>query len=181
MELKRHFVYQIDYQHWANQELFGALDRLDEEARKSTQPLFFGSVHNNLDHLAYFYHKWFVRLRGDAWLPAYSGTLCPDWPVLKSRMQLEIRELQRWLAMQPDSFFDGPLNYMRSAGDEGKILWVRDALTHLLVYSSLERGRVSSIGSLLGAPLPEMHYHIYRREMGEHLEHLRQAESGRGE
>ena len=29
MDFKQQFIYQIDYQHWANYALFNALDRLD--------------------------------------------------------------------------------------------------------------------------------------------------------
>ena len=29
MDFKQQFIYQIDYQHWANDALFNALDRLD--------------------------------------------------------------------------------------------------------------------------------------------------------
>jgi len=33
VDFKQYFVYQTDYQHWANDILFSALGRLNDEAR----------------------------------------------------------------------------------------------------------------------------------------------------
>ncbi|MCZ7654662.1 MAG: hypothetical protein M5R42_10885 [Rhodocyclaceae bacterium] len=38
---KQYFIYQADYQHWANEALFACLDRLDARALSEPQGLFF--------------------------------------------------------------------------------------------------------------------------------------------
>lgn len=172
MSFKQHFLYLADYEHWANNMLFGALDRLDAEARHAQQPLHFGTLHGSVDHLAFFYRKWFARLRNEAPPAAYNGTLYLDWHELKHHMRLDIRAMQRWLQQQPESFFDQRLDYQRSLSQEQKSLWVRDVLTHVLVFAAMERGRLSTVGSSLGAPLTDMSYNAYRFEMGEHVDHL---------
>lgn len=175
MSFKQYFLYQTDYQHWANDVLFNALDRLDDDARKSGQKLFFGSIHGSVDHLLFFFRKWEARLKGEQHVEEYGRMLHPDWRELKNALRQEIRAMQRWLECQPDSFFDGKLEYRRTSSGEPGSVWVRDALTHVMTYAALERGHVSAVGSMLGAPFPDMSYYTYRREMGEHLENLRKA------
>jgi uncharacterized damage-inducible protein DinB len=175
MSFKQHFLYQTDYQHWANDVLFNALDRLDDEVRHSKQKLFFVSIHGSVDHLLFFYRKWNSRLKGVQQAASYNDVLHADWRELKNAMRQEIRDLQRWLEHQPETFLDGKLAYRRTLSQEQESIWVRDALTHIFTYASLERGHISAAGSLLGAPFPDMAYYTYRREMGEHLENMRKV------
>ncbi|MCX7627332.1 MAG: hypothetical protein N2Z69_02825 [Methylophilaceae bacterium] len=175
MSFKQYFLYQADYQHWANDVLFNALDRLDDPARNSNQKLFFGSIHGSLDHLLFFFRKWDARLKGEAHAEVYTPVLHADWRELKNALRQELRAMQRWLGSQPESFFDGKLEYRRTRSDEPQSIWVRDALTHVFTYAALERGHISAVGSGLGAPFPDMSYYTYRREMGEHLENLRKG------
>ncbi len=175
MSFKQYFLYQTDYQHWADDVLFNALDRLDDESRKEERKLFFGSIHGTLDHLLFFLRKWNARLKGEQYAEGYSAVLLSDWRELKNALRQEIRDMQRWLEQQPEEFFDGRLTYRRTLSHEEKGVWVRDALTHVFTYAALERGHVSAAGSALGAPYPDMGYYTYRLEMGEHLENLRRA------
>lgn len=176
MDFKQYFLYQTDYQHWANNALFNALDRLDQEARTSPQKMPFETLHNSVDHLAYFYVKWFARLKGEQQAPTYTGTVHPDWRELKNDMRQSIRALQRWLEHQPHEFFDQPLRYRRTLSQAENAIWVRDALTHVFTFAAMERGQIAAIAGTLGAPLPSMAYYTYRREMGEHLENMRKIE-----
>jgi len=175
MGFKQYFLYQADYQHWANDALFDALDHLDEDRRHAPQKLFYGSIHGSLDHLLFFFRKWIARLKGEAFSAGYSQAGQGEWRDIKNALRQEIRDFQRWLEQQPEEFFDGRLTYRRSLNHELRETWVRDALTHLFTYASLERGHVSAAGSALGAPFPDMAYYTYRQEMGEHLEHMRRA------
>jgi uncharacterized damage-inducible protein DinB len=176
MDFKQHFIYQTDYQHWANDALFSALDRLDEGARTSQQKLFFGSLHNSVDHLLFFYGKWFSRLKGEHQGPSYSGTVHADWRELKNCMRRDIREMQRWIERQPQDYFDERLFFKRTLSREENSVWVRDAFTHVFTYASLERGHMSAVATSLGAPLSSMSYYTYRLEMGEHLQNIRSTE-----
>jgi uncharacterized damage-inducible protein DinB len=175
MDFKQQFIYQIDYQHWANDALFNALDRLDPEARISQQKLYFGSLHNNIDHLLFFYGKWFARLKGEQQATGYTGTVHHDWRDLKNSMRHDIREMQRWLEHQPQDFFDDRLFFNRTRSGEENSIWVRDALTHIFTYAATERGNLAAIASTLGAPFPDLSYYNYRHEMGEHLHNMRKA------
>jgi two-component system NtrC family sensor kinase len=48
---KQYFIYQADYQHWANEVLFECLDRLDPKALAEPQGLFFSTIHQTVDIL----------------------------------------------------------------------------------------------------------------------------------
>jgi uncharacterized damage-inducible protein DinB len=48
---KSYFVVQADYQHWADEVLFSALDHLQSEAIGSEQGLCFNSIHHTVDHM----------------------------------------------------------------------------------------------------------------------------------
>lgn len=176
MDFKQHFLYQTDYQHWANDILFGALDRLDEDARRSPQKLFFGSLHDSVDHLAFFHRKWLARLRGEDPVLRYTGTEHGDWRGLKNTLRQEIRTMQHWLERQSQDYFDTRLHYRRTLSQEENGTWVRDAMTHIFTYAALERGHISAIAANLGAPHPDMGYYTYRLEMGGHLENMRKTE-----
>lgn len=175
MDFKQYFIYQADYQHWANDALFNALDRLDESSRNDPKATFFGSIHGSVDHLGFFYSKWFARLKGETPPQRYNGVQHADWRELKNSLRHESRALQNWLEQQPGDFFDTRLNYRRTLNHDEKGVWVRDALTHIFTYGSLARGNISAAASTLGAPFPDMAYFTYRQEMGDHLEHMRQA------
>jgi uncharacterized damage-inducible protein DinB len=177
MDFKQHFLYQTDYQHWANDILFNALDRLDDEARKSTQKLYFGSLHNSVDHLAFFHRKWLARLRSEDNNLRYTDTIHHDWRELKNILRKDLREMQDWLARQPQAFFDTQLRYRRTLDQEKHSVWVRDALTHIFTFAAMERGRISALAANMGAPLADMFYASYRQEMGEHLDNLRKADT----
>lgn len=176
MNFKNYFIYQADYQHWANDVLFNAVDRLDDEERTNAKTLYFGSIHDSVDHLVYFHRKWLARLKGEAFTEGYAGRAHQDWRELKNVLRHEVRTLQHWLEQQSDAYFDSQLSFRRTLNHETKGVWVRDALTHVFTYAALERGHISAAASSLGAPYPDMAYFTYRTEMGEHLEHMRRAD-----
>ena len=176
MSFKNYFIYQADYQHWANDILFNALDRLDDAARTNTKTLYFGSIHDSVDHLVFFHRKWLARLKGESFSEGYTGRVHQDWRELKNVLRHEVRALQLWLEQQPDAYFDSQLSFRRTLNHEDKGVWVRDALTHVFTYGALERGHISAAASSIGAPYPDMGYFTYRLEMGEHLQHMRESD-----
>lgn len=176
MNFKNYFLYQTDYQHWANDMLFSALDRLDDASRSAPQALFFGTVQDSVDHLAFFFRKWGSRLRQEPFSESYSSKHQGNWQEIKNSLRHEIRTMQHWLEQQPDDFYLQRITYKRTLNHEDKGVWVHDALTHMFTYASLERGHISAAASALGAPYPDMAYYTYRTEMGEHLDHLRKGD-----
>jgi uncharacterized damage-inducible protein DinB len=171
---KNYFVVQSDYQHWANDVLFTALDYLQPEAISSDQGLFFNSIHHTTDHMLLVSQSWLARLQGETVAVNYKVISTPEWRELKLALRRETRKLQTWLEAQSPEFFDTQIVY---TGSEGKshTIWVRDVLTHLFTHYTHHRGQISAIATRLGAPSPEMDFVYYRREMERLLNEVKQA------
>jgi uncharacterized damage-inducible protein DinB len=165
---KSYFVIQADYQHWANDVLFNALDLLQPEVIDSDQGLFFHSIHHTVDHMLVVSQAWLARLKGEDLAPDYKRISVPDWRELKVILRKEVRHMQDWLAAQPDEFFEQQLSFSGSDG-KPRQMWVRDMLTHLFTHYAHHRGQVSAVVTRLGGPSPEMDYVYYRREMSKVL------------
>lgn len=171
---KNHWVVQSDYQHWANEVMFSALDYLQPDVIGSDQGLFFNSIHHTVDHLLLVSQSWSARLQGERLSINYKVINNPDWRELKLALRRETRKLQSWLEAQPTEFFDSKISYTSS---DGKLqsMWVRDALTHLFTHYAHHRGQISAVVTRLGAPCPEMDFVYYRREMERLLSEVKQA------
>lgn len=170
--LKKHFIYQADYQHWANDALFAALDVLDEDARQSSQGMVFESIHKTMHHILVATRNWMTRLKQENRTAGHEELFLADWKELKNALRIEFREVQRWLEAQPEAFFDEQVGYLDSDSQPRQI-WVRDALAHIMTHAAHLRGQATSVAVRLGAPAPEMDYIFYKREMEKNLEHLR--------
>jgi uncharacterized damage-inducible protein DinB len=169
---KNHFVVLADYQVWANEVLFGSLERLGDSARKANEGLYFGSMHHTMDHILATNRLWAARLRGETASVDSRKVQCEEWRNLKISMQTEARALQRWLDAKEDAWFDSRLAFASSDG-KPREMWVRDALTHVFNHATHHRGQVSAVATRLGAPCPQMDYVYYKREMEGHLAEFR--------
>lgn len=170
--LKKHFIYQADYQHWANDMLFVALDVLDENMRQSSQGMPFENIHKSMNHILVVTRNWMMRLKQENQVVGREELYIADWKELKNALRLEFREAQRWLEAQPETFFDEQIGYLNTA-NEPRQIWVRDALTHIMTHAAHLRGQVTAVAVKMGAPAPEMDYIFYKREMEKSLDNLR--------
>lgn len=170
--LKKHFIYQADYQHWANDMLFAALDTLDEDARQGNQGMVFENIHKSMNHILVVTRSWMARLKQENQIVGREELLVAEWKELKNALRLEFREAQRWLEAQPEAFFDEQISYL-DTNNQARQIWVRDALTHIMTHAAHLRGQVTTIAVRLGAAAPEMDYIFYKGEMTKSLEHLR--------
>lgn len=170
--LKKHFIYQADYQHWANDKLFATLDALDETARQGSQGMVFDNIHKSVNHILVVTRNWMARLQQAPRIAEHGELLIGDWKELKNALRLEFREAQRWLEAQPENFFDEQVDYLNS-DHQPRQIWVRDALTHIMTHAAHLRGQVTAVAVRLGAPEAEMDYIFYKNDMEKSLTHLR--------
>lgn len=161
---KNHFLYQVDYQHWANDKLFESCDKLSDEARKRDAGLFFKSIHGTANHLLVVNLLWLGRLQGEPKDYRLNQQIFEDWRELKTALKQTVRQTQHWLQAQPPEYFEGELAYRTVAGLEQRD-WIHDVLTHFVTHYAHHRGQISGIATQLGAPAPEMDFIYYRRDM----------------
>jgi uncharacterized damage-inducible protein DinB len=171
---KQYFIYQADYQHWANEVLFECLDRLSPQALGEPQGLYFSTIHHTVDHILVVAELWRLRLQGESPIVDYKVLHHPDWRELKKALRQEMRGLQHWLEVQPDAFFEREVAYRGSDGKDRRN-WVRDVLTHMTGHMVHHRGQISAVATRLGAPAPEMDYIYYKRAVDNALAQSRQG------
>ncbi|CAG0931063.1 MAG: hypothetical protein EFKGCFLK_00303 [Rhodocyclaceae bacterium] len=159
---KQYFIYQADYQHWANEVLFECLDRLDPKALAEPQGLHFSTIHQTVDHILVVSQLWRLRLQGESPIVDYKRLHHPDWRALKTALRQEMRGLQHWLETKPEAFFESEIAFRSSEG-KARRNWVRDVLTHMMGHMVHHRGQVSAAATRLGTPAPEMDYIFYKR------------------
>lgn len=164
MDWKAHFLRQIDYQLWANQELFDALAHLEAEALSQPEGLFFSTIHHTTDHLLTVLEIWAARLRGETPQADLQRLYLPEWPDLKHALQHGLRAFRHWLERQPEGFFESRLRYVRLGGEPQENR-VADLLTHLMHHFTHHRGQISAVATRLGAPAPEMDFLYFVRAM----------------
>ena len=171
---KNHFLYQFDYQHWANDQLFDCLDKLSDEARKRDEGMAYKSIHGTLNYLLATGLIWSGRLRDEPADYRHDQILFEDWRELKLAHKQTMRQLQHWLQNQPQEYFTEEVTYKGGTG-KPQTNWAHDILTHFCNHFAYYRGQVSAVATRLGAPAPEMDYLLYRRDMQDTLANARHA------
>ena len=157
-----YFVTQADYQIWANEVMFTALDQLPAEAIAAEQGLFFGSIHHTVDHILMVSRLWFARLMGSNLSVNFKVIHHPDWAQLKDTLRHESGALKDWIEARPESFFSDSVSFVGSDG-VSRTMAVQDILVHLFTHYAHHRGQVSAVVTRLNAPCPEMDFYYYRR------------------
>ncbi len=166
---KNHFIYQFDYQHWANEVLFATLDKLGDDARQRDEGLFFHSITHTLNHMLVVDQIWFGRLQGECPTTPLNAVLHTEWRALKDALRHEMQIVGHWLQDQPEDFFADSVAYTNGIGKEFED-WTHDILSHMLTHQAHHRGQISAIAPRLGAAVPEMDFIQYRREMQGHTD-----------
>lgn len=175
MPLKNQLQYQIDFQYWANESLFASLDKLSDEARKRDEGMVAKSIHATLVQMLAINILWVARIDNDGANKPLDRSFFDDWRELKQALRLSMRQLQHELQAKPPAFFEGQLKYAVTSERESQN-WVRDVLAHYCTETTHLRGMIVAVATRLGAPLPDLDYLNYRREMQDSLSHIRSVE-----
>lgn len=150
------------YQAWANEALFGELDRLGEERRRRDCGLFFRSMHHTVDHLLLVNRLWMGRLTGTPVAADFRTVQIEDWEALKKALREELAAMADWLAKQDEAWFGQDVSFIASSGKAGSMK-ASDILTHMLTHFNHHRGQVSAAITQMDGIAPEMDYLYYLR------------------
>lgn len=165
---KKHYLYQIDYQHWANDRLFEALAHLNEAALASADVPYVGSLLQLLARQHADLLQWWAYLRGQ---PAPAVAEASDFRAACQALRQDVRGLQHWLEQQPDEFFDSQIDYQTRHQQQCRD-WSRDLLSQLLLQLAFQRGQMAAMAARLGAPAVGMDFIDYKRDVRTTLDHL---------
>ena len=174
---KSYFIVQADYQHWANEALFAALDHLNPDVLQTDQGLALNSIHHTLDHLLTVSRMGRARLRGEALELDAKVIHYPDWRELRSLLRRETRKLQSWLEAQPDETFEAKVQVLEGDGPR-RSMWVRDVLVHVLTHFAHDRGQICAVATRLGAPCPDLAFETYKRRIDQLMHNVQRESPG---
>ncbi|HJV80990.1 DinB family protein [Noviherbaspirillum sp.] len=92
------------YNHWMNEKLYQACERLTDEERKSDRGAFFKSIHSTLNHIIWGDYMWLGRFTQETPLAktypkASIGTdLYEDWHALRAARSAMDEDILAWAA-----------------------------------------------------------------------------------
>ena len=133
------------YNHWQNQNLYGAADVLSDAERRRERGAFFGSIHATLNHLLWADRIWMSRLAGTP--PPTGGipesiSLYDDWGDLKRERASFDAVMLDWAGRLDSAALAGDLrwysNAMKAQLSQPKWLLV----THMFNHQTHHRGQV---------------------------------------
>ncbi len=162
VSLKGRFVRLARYNGRANAEMYEALSRVTDRARRRETGSWFGSIHGLLNHVIVCEIAWLRRYRAMAPdSPAltdpcldppnlmWDHDLHEDFDELASHQAAVDAAARAWFAELPESRYGEIFEYQDSSGSLHDVV-ACDAFDFLLVHNTHHRGQVSQILDTLG-------------------------------
>ena len=154
-----HFRLLAHYNAGANERLYDACARLDDDARKRRRQAFFGSIHGTLNHILLGDRIWLARFAG-AQVPStgLDAILYEDFDALREARRREDARLLTFAQGLTPAFLAGSVRYVNNEGltfdDPVPIL-----LAHLFNHQTHHRGQVHDMLSQTAVPPPVLDLH----------------------
>lgn len=153
--LKERFDELAAYNRFVNVRLYQDAATLSDEARKRPIGLFFGSLHNTLNHLLVADYIWMRRMTGDGPQPErLNQVLHEDFEELRAARVAEDDRIFEFVTGLRPPDYDRVMEYRNSTG---KVFQQRigPALTHFFNHEAHHRGQAHAALTILGIPEPQ--------------------------
>ena len=134
------------YNHWQNENLYGAADQLSGAQRKEVRGAFFGSIHGTLNHLLWGDQIWLSRFAGT---PKPKVGSIPDsvsmyegWDDLKRERWAFDAVIADWAGKLDEAWLGGELTWFSGAAgrEVTRPRWL--LVAHLFNHQTHHRGQV---------------------------------------
>jgi uncharacterized damage-inducible protein DinB len=141
------------YNRWQNENLYGAADRLTDEARRQDQGAFFGSIHRTFSHLAWGDGTWISRFTPR---PAPAGTgkgspdLYQDWEELKEVRRALDRDILAWAESIDPAWLAGDISWFSGVTQSQQTRKAWTTVVHFFNHQTHHRGQVHAMLTRLG-------------------------------
>ncbi len=143
------------YNAWQNRSLYGAADQLSDTVRRQDQGVFFGSIHNTLNHLLWGDQIWMSRFAGAAQPLAKniadSTAQYPDWDDLKRERAAFDVIIQTWAETVDGQALSGDLTWFSGAIQRHVTKSVSLCVIHMFNHQTHHRGQVHALLTRSGA------------------------------
>lgn len=155
MITKDYAITMAAYNRWQNDSLYGAADRLGDEARREARGAFFGSIHGTLNHVLWGDKIWMHRFAGTP-LPrketiASSVYEFDDWSDLKAARAAHDALIENWAKALDQAWLEGDVSWRSSVvkGMASKPAWF--LVVHFFNHQTHHRGQVHAMLTAAGA------------------------------
>jgi len=160
MNFKDYFWDLAQYNQWANARIYDAVRHMPDEAYRQNRGMFFGSIHNTLNHLIVGDRFWLFRITGEGAMPdSLDQVLYESFDELEAARQEEDRRIFDVLSGFDEVRLQGDLTYSDTKGvvRSKPFIWVWG---HIFNHQTHHRGQIHSGITQAGfdAPILDMTY-----------------------
>ncbi|MBB1485463.1 DinB family protein [Oceanospirillum sediminis] len=149
------------YHRWATEKLFESVDLLSEDQYREDAGLYFGSIHNTLNHLLLVDQLWLARIQGVPYPVTDLGhEIETDLKALETALLNQCDLWFRECATLTDRRLEQVIKYRNMSGDPARIK-NGDLLIHVFNHGTHHRGQISSALAKAGVPVPAMDYFYF--------------------
>ncbi len=147
----QHAQLMARYNHWMNQKIYAACDRLTDDERKADRGAFFKSIHATLNHLIWGDYMWLGRFTQGTPLAkdypkAVMGTdIYAEWDALKTARIAMDADIIAWAAALNAEWLANDFSWYSglTKSTRTKPAWL--LVTHLFNHQTHHRGQLTTL------------------------------------
>lgn len=148
-----------DYNQWMNRSLYAVCAAMPDADRRKDCGVFFGSVHDTLNHLLYGDRSWLGRFTGEPFAVTVIGQeLYADFEELRAQREATDTRIIEWAGALMSDWLRAPFTYTSNVDNRTRTLPAWLLVTHLFNHQTHHRGQLTILLSQLGydAPLTDL-------------------------
>lgn len=160
-----HITMMARFNEWANSIIFAVCSELTAEEYRSDRKMFFGSVHNTLNHILLVDQLWLCRLRGyeSDRIHSLDQELVGDFDELRQARTEEDRLLIEYVGSCDERELKRAVAYRRMNGQADENT-VEEILLTVFNHQTHHRGQVHAMLTQLDREIPDMDVVDYLKE-----------------
>jgi len=164
-----HFSMFAGYNRWANERLYEAAARLNDDDYRAERGAFFGSLHGTLNHILVADRVWMCRFTGDGPSPTrLNEILFDDLTALAAARRDEDERIIAWVESLSETDLAGVFTYTTLTRPTEISQPLAPALAHFFNHQTHHRGQAHTLLTIAGGKdaAPEMDLIYFQRETG---------------
>ena len=162
--MKDYYQTLAQYNRWANQRLYQAIDLLCDAQYRQDYGAFFGSIQGPLNHILVADRIWLHRITGEGDCPSQlDGVLYDDLDVLRTARTFEDERIVNIVSALDEHRLCSSLEYCNLKGEqfEQPLMLV---LGHLFNHQTHHRGQAHTLLTQLGREAPALDLIYFLRQ-----------------
>lgn len=164
--MKAYFELFAAYNTWANQRLYKAAALLCDKDYYRDEKVFFGSIHNTLNHILVGDRIWMQRFTGEGMaLRDLNAILCDTLFDLQEQRQLEDARISNWISSLSDHDLMGDLTYLPITEPDEVTTPLAPLIGHFFNHQTHHRGQVHALLTRFTCKAPSLDLVYYQFQM----------------